>query len=632
MDSQGANKKRGGSGSDLKERLLRTKEEMERIRGELREAGAKVEEPTRREASLAERLSDPKESKASAGGGASLDGRELSPEQISRAEQALIVREKKEAIRLKNEHERLLMKMEEERHALWIKAMEDIFRDDEEGDEDERGVGECDDERSPCPQCRKPIGEKDFKCPHCGFFLGRRGRMEEGGLLKLEARLRQKTYRAGRAGVLEIQVVNASGGTLSDVGIQVSCEHFQKEVSPRELGSLAAGASQVVPLEFIPVRGLELLADIRLAYLGDNGAPCVLTGQTILYVEDSSPGEYKVVVNQSLEVPEGAEMMAADVRHHGQVVLNLNHPSLEEILPGSFQLNTWQPIPLAFDAEVSRILLDSQSPDKDDAPKDTEPSGEAAPLPELARFWFPVGEGRVKTVLVRLKGEMTFGAARDSDVWCVMPGEDGSLSRKSAFVSRRHLSLAPSDNVCVARDHSTVGTLVGGEKLHDSSTVLKDGQVLCLAGVFFITYREFRDWSDLKGEFGRGCFATSIIRAKEVASRHRKVERQRLPLNAVRIRRMDRYRDNLEYFLLLRELEIGSAPNNALVVPHPSVAELHARLVISERGLELVDLGSKQGIWLNDRRLKPHESALLKERGTMRLGTLEVKYKLMYEA
>ncbi len=620
---------------DLDESLLRGKEELERIRGEVREAEDKVEELARREAYLTERLSGLKESEVPAGGEVSLDGRGPSPEQI-RAELALAVREKKEAIRLKKERERLRMKREEEYQALRLKVMEGLFRDDEDGDEDEDEsvLGECDVQRSLCPQCNKPVGEKDFKCPHCRFFLGHyHGRMvDEGGLLKLEAHLRQKIYRAGQAGVLEIQLVNTSGETLSEVGLEVYCEHFDKKVPPREIGTLAAGASRVVRLEFVPLQGLELLAEIRLAYLGDNGAPCVLSGQTILYVEDSSPGEYKVVVNQSLDVPEEAEMLAADVQHHGQVVLNLNHPSLEEILPGSFQLNTWQSISLAFDAEISRILLDSQRADKDDAPKDMESSGEAAPLPELARFWFPVGEGKVKTVLVRLKGEMTFGAARDSDVWCVMPEEDGSLSPKSAFVSRRHLSLALSNNACVAQDHSTVGTLVGGRKLHETSTVLQDGQVLCLAGVFSITYREFRDWSSLTEDSRKRYLATSIVRAKEVASRHRKVDRQRLPLNAVRIRRMDRYRDNLEYFLLLRELEIGSAPNNALVVPHPSVAELHARLVISQRGLEVVDLGSRQGTWLNDRRLKPLESALLDKQGIIRLGKLEVKYKLIYEA
>ncbi len=48
----------------------------------------------------------------------------------------------------------------------------------------------------------------------------------------------------------------------------------------------------------------------------------------------------------------------------------------------------------------------------------------------------------------------------------------------------------------------------------------------------------------------------------------------------------------------LREVTLGRAPTNVVIIPDPTVSRRHASIIKTERGLRLRDLGSKNGTYL----------------------------------
>lgn len=48
---------------------------------------------------------------------------------------------------------------------------------------------------------------------------------------------------------------------------------------------------------------------------------------------------------------------------------------------------------------------------------------------------------------------------------------------------------------------------------------------------------------------------------------------------------------------------LGSRPDNDIVIPQPDVSRRHAKLVVSRGGLQITDLGSKNGTWVGGRRV-----------------------------
>jgi len=93
-----------------------------------------------------------------------------------------------------------------------------------------------------------------------------------------------------------------------------------------------------------------------------------------------------------------------------------------------------------------------------------------------------------------------------------------------------------------------------------------------------------------------------------------------LPLNAIRLRKLGDG-DAPEYFILLKELDIGSAETNPLCLPCEDVSELHAKLVMHNGRLRIADLGTGEGTWVNGERLPPHTSKTLKNEDQLWLGS-----------
>jgi hypothetical protein len=73
---------------------------------------------------------------------------------------------------------------------------------------------------------------------------------------------------------------------------------------------------------------------------------------------------------------------------------------------------------------------------------------------------------------------------------------------------------------------------------------------------------------------------------------------------------------------------LGRHRNNDIVISDPKVSSFHARLDRSPEGFKLVDLKSRNGCWVNGKRV---ESALLKTGDEVRLGPAKLTYKMDYQ-
>jgi predicted component of type VI protein secretion system len=70
------------------------------------------------------------------------------------------------------------------------------------------------------------------------------------------------------------------------------------------------------------------------------------------------------------------------------------------------------------------------------------------------------------------------------------------------------------------------------------------------------------------------------------------------------------------------EITIGRSADNVLVVPHPSVSRLHARIHGTSGGYMIVDMGSHNGVWVNGHRVS---EGMLLSGDTFRVGDCPVQ-------
>lgn len=90
--------------------------------------------------------------------------------------------------------------------------------------------------------------------------------------------------------------------------------------------------------------------------------------------------------------------------------------------------------------------------------------------------------------------------------------------------------------------------------------------------------------------------------------------------------------DNLTHSRVLdpknKKLLIGRSPSMDIVVTNPSVSRIHAELFWKNNVLNIKDLNSSFGTWINDRRLVTEQNKTLYENGEIRLGSLSIWYEI----
>ncbi|HVG21100.1 MAG TPA: DUF3616 domain-containing protein [Blastocatellia bacterium] len=84
--------------------------------------------------------------------------------------------------------------------------------------------------------------------------------------------------------------------------------------------------------------------------------------------------------------------------------------------------------------------------------------------------------------------------------------------------------------------------------------------------------------------------------------------------------------EKLEYFINQHETEIGKASHNHIVLSDPTVSNTHAILIARDKAYSIVDLGSRNGTFINGERLGVHAHTL-RHGDTIQLGQTVLTFK-----
>ena len=89
--------------------------------------------------------------------------------------------------------------------------------------------------------------------------------------------------------------------------------------------------------------------------------------------------------------------------------------------------------------------------------------------------------------------------------------------------------------------------------------------------------------------------------------------------------------EKLEYFITQHETEIGKAPHNQIVLSDPTVSNTHAILIARDTAYSMVDLGSRNGTFINGERLGAHAHTL-RHGDAIQLGQTVLTFRNRAEA
>src|SRR5215471_4235540 len=84
--------------------------------------------------------------------------------------------------------------------------------------------------------------------------------------------------------------------------------------------------------------------------------------------------------------------------------------------------------------------------------------------------------------------------------------------------------------------------------------------------------------------------------------------------------------DKLEYLIKKRDVGIGKAPHNHIILTDPTVSNTHAIVTARDGGYSIVDLGSRNGTFVNGERLS-HQGHTLRHADKIQLGQTVLTFR-----
>ncbi|MFW6388363.1 MAG: FHA domain-containing protein, partial [Desulfohalobiaceae bacterium] len=327
-----------------------------------------------------------------------------------------------------------------------------------------------------------------------------------------------------------------------------------------------------------------------------------------------------IVINNSRNIADGSEAYGVDISGDIHVHVGSESNDAEQGEANQSQGAGWQSLPLRWSAESVRLFRK-----KHEVPYVQDKKGRKDIGTEAHAAWLVLSRPRAG---VRFKSSLHFkdtlcmGRDPGADVTCI-PEEHVDPHSRSSYISRRHLTLRVSDEVCTLEDQSTNGTWVDKEMIHCQAVQLRSNQVINLGGLLYFKYEEFRDLASMKSRLWEWQLSRHSMNTPQVSLTTVKQEIKSLPISAVRLKRLGGEALSCQYLLVIRELEIGSDKANALFLDDESIAAQHAKLLLQDNRLFLLDLGSKTGTRLNGELLDPHRAIGLGQGDRIQLGRLE---------
>jgi hypothetical protein len=90
------------------------------------------------------------------------------------------------------------------------------------------------------------------------------------------------------------------------------------------------------------------------------------------------------------------------------------------------------------------------------------------------------------------------------------------------------------------------------------------------------------------------------------------------------LRSLSSFENGMVFDLPIGEIRLGRDATAGIRIQHPDVSRDHASFTVTSDGVDVRDLDSKNGTWVNDKRLAAHEGTALKAGDQLTLGTEEV--------
>ncbi|MEW5911078.1 MAG: FHA domain-containing protein [Thermodesulfobacteriota bacterium] len=482
-----------------------------------------------------------------------------------------------------------------------------------------------------CPHCQGELEDSGHICPSCDAYLG------------LCLRVLDKVHELGRSHTLEMEVQNRSAKLLHISEMRVSCDGFrEKESGVRPPGKLQPGGKRKAEVPVVPVDGDELLARFQLAIRDDSGQAVAEGARKIFVRNVSSEKKVRIEVggdlsgadlgglinscqeeggNQEVEIKIVGDARGVDIN---PLVFaprkNVSPPQKRH--PEWLKLDHWIEVPLYIYQEFLQLDKGKSTPTQLECPS------ELKNLSDIKSAWLRPLQPEKNRKVFRLffKPKICMGRGDHQDIPCKVFNRAGNvLKKQTQSISSEHLTLWADSFQTILEDHSTNGTLVGEKRVQGERCGLSAGDMISLAGVLAFRYREFRDLSELYSTLYKKNIKTTLQRASHLRLSLEGRKFLEYPLCAIRLKPVGIGRDVFEYFIVPRQLDIGSGHQNALKIDHPSVSNMHARLLVSDQGVRLLDLESDHGTFINGRRLNNNEACLLSAGCLIRFGELEVE-------
>jgi pSer/pThr/pTyr-binding forkhead associated (FHA) protein len=242
----------------------------------------------------------------------------------------------------------------------------------------------------------------------------------------------------------------------------------------------------------------------------------------------------------------------------------------------------------------------------------------------------PAGE---KSIMVWTRPVCVLGRSPSAaDIVCILMPGNPENNTINVGISRRHCRLAANGHhISVSDEGSTCGTFVDNRQI-DAPHVLSNGEVISLGDRLSLQYRDFRCLSATREVNAALTGCHSVFDCSSALSTINLDNlKQNAPLESFRLRRVNNYRDRLEYLFLLTSATIGASSQCALRLDGERVADQHARLLMTNHEFHLVDLNAPSGTRVtrvNGKRLDPYLPFPLGRTADILIGDVKMAFSV----
>ena len=435
---------------------------------------------------------------------------------------------------------------------------------------------------------------------------------------------------AGQHGCLPLRVTNRGSETIAQIELRAECTAFEKVAPiPPFIGQLRPSQETCrFSLDFdLQARYGAYLVRFEGYYLNQKQSPLAFCGQFMLQVGSVNDPRGKLIIEEGYGIDASNIVSAGtDVVIKGGYGISLSNAHGPHLPTGD-----WIEIKLEDAPERTDFLQRQQIRQKREAA--IQQPGRSADTPRtqgpraMRRCMLSLGDDEhTKRFHIWTRSSCTIGKQQsESDLICLCMPNEGDNQKRNALISRRHCRLSVKGNQVLVEDlQSTNGTSVNGHKI-TAPTALKNGQVLVLAGQLHLEYREFRQIDENRQvqQVFNTCSTMTQCHTALADSDLKHIATQ-APLECFLLKRGDRFRRQLQYLFLRKAAMIGAARNAAIRLKHETVSDLHARLILDNQQLQVEDLNSLHGTFVDDQRLRPYVVTPLNHKAQLRFGEVAV--------